>query len=127
MKLSAERTKKIEVPGDPDKGFVVIRMLSLEETSQIEGKHMIISEKGISINNYSERDSAYAIACIKDWGNLFDVDNTPIKFNAINMNKVANFAIIIDGETVRFFEWVKRELTKFTEEVEEQEKAAIKN
>jgi len=127
MKLIAQKTKKIEVPGDADGGFVVIKNLSLEEVANIEGKYFEVTNKEIRMVNYAEREGEFARACLTDWGNLFDESERPMKFTAKNIDKASQFAIEIDGKQTRFYEWINDEREKFAEEVAEQESAARKN
>lgn len=127
MRLSKERTKTVYVPGDEDNGYVVIRNLSKETVARIEGDFMIVTDKGVELRNFAERESVLAKECVKDWGNMFDPGGVPLTCNLKNLELASQFVIDIEGEKKRFFEWINSEREKFAQEVEEEEKKAVKN
>ena len=127
MRLTNERTKRVEVPNDADGGFIIIRNLSMEEITQIESKYMTISSEGVSIKDYANKVADFARICLKSWGNFFEAEGSPLTFNAANIERVAQAAIMIKGEKVRFFDWVNTERENFAEEVEREETEAVKN
>lgn len=133
MKLVAERSKTIEIPGDEDKGFIQIRNLSMEEVAQIESKYVHVTMNDIKMDNFAERDADFARACLKGWGNLYDPSGRDLKFNPKNIATASAFVVtVVDPETNeslrhRFYEWINNEREKFAEEVEAEEEAALGN
>lgn len=127
MKLIAQKTKKVDVPNDPDGGFIVIKNLTQEEVAVIEGKYFEVTNKEVRMVNYAERESEFARACLTDWGNMFDESGRPMKFTPKNIEKASAFSIEIEDKMTRFYEWVNTEREKFAEEVDEAEKEARKN
>jgi len=129
MRLIAAKTKRVEIPNDPDKGFVTIRNLSLEEVARIDAKYFEISESGVNMKNYADREADFVRACLTGWGNLFDESGRELKFNPKNVEKASAFAVDVgddDGYT-RFFAWINKERDTFAEEVEAKEQVAEKN
>jgi hypothetical protein len=130
MRLTLERTKTVEVPNDPDKGFIKIKLLSMEELAEIEAKS---SETGITSDGEAkmvikpyERANKVAEACLIDWGNFYDELGKPIPFSYKKISKVAQY--VIRGEKdVRFLEWVDDMHQEFMKEVQGEEKVAGKN
>lgn len=127
MRLTAERTKKVYVPDDSDGGFIVIRNLSMEEIARIEQEHLVVTDNEVRANKFAERDANYAKACLKDWGNMFDENGGEMKFTARNIERASAYAIRVNEELKRFFEWVNEEREKFAEEVKAEEEKASKN
>jgi len=129
MKLTSARTKRIEVPNDPEMGFINIRDLSLEEIARIDSKYFEISDSGVNMVNYAGRDGDFAKACLTGWGNLFDESGRELKFNPKNIEKASAFKIDLGGDegVVRFYTWVNQEREKLAEDVEAEEQVAEKN
>ncbi len=132
MRLKSVRTKRVDVPNDPDKGYINIQNLSEEQIAQIDAKYFEISDGGVRMINYATRDGDFAKACLTGWGNLFDESGREMKFNPKNVEKASAFGIeTVDDKgkdiTLRFFTWVNEEREKFAEEVEAEEKLAEKN
>lgn len=130
MRLTLDKIKRVEVPGDEDGGFVNIRALSLEEIAAIEAKSsdMGFKEDGgvtISINSYN-RTNLVARKCLKGWGNFFDEKGEELKFPK-DIDRAAKYTININGKDMRFLEWVEHEHTKHREEIKEEEGVASKN
>ena len=129
MKLVAAKTKRVDVPNDPEGGFVNIKNLTLEEVARIDAKYFSVTESGVSMVDYASREADFAKACLVGWGNLFDESGKELKFNGKNVERASAFAIDAGGEegTVRFFAWVNGEREKFADEVEAEGQAAEKN
>jgi hypothetical protein len=132
MRLTTERTKRIDVPDDPDKAFINIIALDLDLITKIEENcsNIIIGDSDSSDSigfKPAKREDGIAKNCLKSFGNFFDVKGSEIKFKKSNFKEVAKFAIDIDGKRVRFFEWVANEHDKFYDEVLIEEKEATKN
>ena len=129
MKLKAAKNKRVEVPNDPDFGYINIKNLSLEEVARIDSKYFKISDGGVSMENYANRDGDFAKACLTGWGNLFDESGRELKFTPKNIEKASAFVIDVGEEEgmVRFYSWVNSEREKFAEEVEAGEQEAEKN
>jgi len=127
MRLTAERTKRVDIPNDPDGAYVIMRNLSLEEVARIEQDHMIITDKEVRTAKFVDRDGNFARECLKDWGNFFDESGKEMKFTQRNIEKAAALSIRIDERAVRFFSWVNEEREKFAEEIEKEEESARKN
>lgn len=131
MRLSQERTKRIDVPGDPDGGYVNIRLLTLHQIAQIEAKcnstgYSERNEVMLSIDPFN-RENLIAKSCLIGWGNMFDAKGKEMKFNQKNLREAEAFVIQVDDKKVRFLEWVDDEHSKFYEENEEEAKVASKN
>jgi len=128
MRLTSYKTKTINIPGDDDMAFIIIKKLSLHAISQIEAKcsKIIVSsgdDSGMHINN-TMREDLIAETCITGWGNFFDEKGEEVKFNAKNFKAIASQCEIRrpdNNKLVRFNEWVDYEHSLFTKEVEESE------
>lgn len=127
MRLTKERTKRVDVPNDPDGGFVVLRALSKEAVAQIESEYMVVTQDGVELRKFAERQATLARERIKDWGNLEDEYGNPLKCTVKNLELAARFNIDVDGEQKRFFQWVNDEGEKFEDEVDAKETEASKN
>jgi len=130
MRLIVEKTKKVDVPNDPDMGYINIRALSMEELAEIESKasDMVVGEKGvnISLNNY-EKANRIAGKCLKGWGNMFDSKGEELKYNSSSLEMMSHLELMVEGKKVRFLEWVCDCHTKFREEIKEEEGVAQGN
>lgn len=129
MRLTAEKTKKVNVPNDPDSGYVVIRALSRDELAHSESASSSVNiggEVSVIVDPY-KRANLIATSCLKGWGNFFDSYGNEIKFNNKSLQTVKDMSVVIEDKPVRFFEWVKDEHDKFFNEVEEEKKVALKN
>ena len=101
MRLVSVKSRKVDVPNDPDGGYINIKDLSLEEVAQIDSRYFKISDGGVSMENYANRDADFAKACLTGWGNLFDESGRPLKFTPKNIDKASAFVIDVGGEEVR--------------------------
>lgn len=131
MRLSLEKTKKIAIPGDPDGGFINIKLLSLHQIARIESKCNSTgfnenTEVVMSLDPFS-RENMIAKECLTGWGNLFDAAGKELKFSRKSLMQAEAFVIEVDDKKLRFLEWVDDQHTKFYEEVEEEAKEAAKN
>lgn len=125
MRLTGDKTKRIDIPNDPDFGFINIRALSKEERSSIESKssETTVGAGGnvvLTINNHN-RTNLVAQKCLKGWGNIFDVNGEELKFNMPSLEKVSHMSLVIDGKKVRFLEWVDSVHSDFIAEIEQEE------
>lgn len=128
MRLTTERVKTVNVPGDPDGGYVNIRLLSVDERARIESNtsKVDIVNNGFTVNVY-QRDNGVASACLKGWGNMYDAQGKELKFNNNNLAKLGQLSIDVDDKKIRFLKWIADEHDKFVEEVEAESKEAAKN
>lgn len=109
MRLQIEKTKKIEVPNDPDSGYINIRALSQEEIDKIQSKSINVAmsdgNASVSVDSYI-RENSVAMACLKGWGNFFLANGEELKFGNSSIEKVSHMSINVDGEDIRFLKWV---------------------
>lgn len=131
MRLSLEKTKRIEVPGDPDAGYINIKELSDEQLAAIEAQSSKISmtsgdDVSVSLNSQS-RTAKVAKACLTGWGNMFDEKGKILKCTPANVKKASGFVVDIDGERIRFFAWIEKCHMEFKAEIEEELGAASEN
>lgn len=136
MRLSQEKTKKVSIPNDEDYGFVTILDLEDDTIHRIESKTQDLSMDGDNNQRFSydpvDREDLMVEACIKGWGNLFDVNDKEMKFTPANLIKARRFVVVGADEKgeekkFRFFEWVESERLKFAEEVEAEKEVARGN
>ncbi len=132
MRLQTVKTKKVSVPNDPDKAFVILRLLDDETLAHLEEKFMKyeLGETETSIGLQPEgRASAVGGRAIKDWGNFFGVKGKELTCNQVNIRKMSKNSVIIDKDEppVRFLKWVDEEHTKFRDEDIKERKEATKN
>lgn len=136
MRLTLEKTKRVEIPNDPDGGYINIRLLSLNKIAQIESKCNQTgvdanSEVRISLDPFA-RENKVARACLVGWGNLFGPKGEELKFNHRNLILAEDFVIHIvdekgEKQKVRFLEWVDSEHSKFYSESEDEAEDVSKN
>ena len=130
MRLKRERTKTVDIPNDPDKGSVTIKLLTLHELDLIEEKSsdLKLGEDDSSMSlKPTKRANAVARACIEGWDNFFNENGKPLKYSKNRIQLTSAFEVDLSDKTVRFFEWVDDEHEKFRKEVTEQEKVSVKN
>ncbi|MFA5347453.1 MAG: hypothetical protein WC294_04910 [Methanoregula sp.] len=130
MRLTLDKIKRVEVPGDEDGGFVNIKVLSLEDLAAIEAKSsdMAFTENGgvtVSINSYN-RANLVARKCLTGWGNFFNEKGEELKFPK-DIGRAARYSITINGKEIRFLEWVEQCHTQHREEIKEEMAVASKN
>ena len=131
MRLTVEKNKRVDIPGDEDGGFINIKLLSLHEIARIEAKCQSpgINEKAevtLALDPFS-RENMIALSCLTGWGNMYDSKGKELKFNRKSLAQAEAFVIRVDDKKMRFLEWVDHEHAKFYEEVEDESKVAIKN
>ena len=130
MRLTAEKTKRVDIPNDPDGGFINIVALTLDEVERLEEKAVEYSlgedDASYSVKPY-KRANLMSRACLRGWGGLFDIKGNSLKFTKAHIKEAAKFEIIIDGQRKRFLEWVDDEHTAFLEEITKEEEEAVKN
>lgn len=130
MRLSLEKTKRIDVPGDEDNGYINIKCLSQEQLANIESRSSDMAFDGsggikVSINSYS-RANLVAKKCLVGWGNFFDEKGEELKFPR-DIDKASNYSVVVDGKHVRFLEWVEECHTIFRNETLNSMEEARKN
>jgi len=130
MRLTLDKIKRVEVPGDEDGGYINIKALSLEDLAGIEAKSSDMAFTGdggvtVSVNSYS-RANLVARKCLTGWGNFFNEKGEELRFPK-DIDRAAKYSIRIGGKETRFLEWVEQEHTKHREEIAEEMGAASKN
>lgn len=130
MRLTLEKTKRIEVPNDEDGGYINIKFLHQEELANIESRSsetMFDTSGGVKVivNSY-KRTNSVAKKCLVGWGNFFDEKGNELRFPR-DIDKASNYSINVNGKLVRFLEWVESCHTEFRDEVIEEIKVAEKN
>lgn len=125
MRLSKKVTKKYFVPDDPDKAWIKIRHLKVNEVRKIESKANDMffqsdskgdSETRINFDPYI-RSKLFAHESLEDWGNMLDVMGKPLLFKAMNIDKAAEFIIVVDGKELDFYAWIDDCRNNLTDEV----------
>ena len=135
MRISKRESRVFHVPNDPDKGWVKIKHLKINETKKIEEtvNNLTYGTDDLSVEMKPyERVSRFAYECLTDWGNFFDVLGKPIPFDKKMIETVAEFEIITvneDGkeEITSLFEWIDECRETFAEQIRADKKAAVKN
>ena len=135
MRLTKKVTKKFMVPNEPDKAWVLIKNLKINEVKKIESQanemYFSADSKGegstrINFDPYT-RSRLFAHACIEDWGGMNSTMGKPMPFNAQNLDKAAEFVVEIDGEEFDFYGWIDKCREELAAEVEEEKEKATKN
>lgn len=133
MRLTVEKTKRFEVPNDPDGAYINIKALSLEQLARIESK---CSKSGMDEDgNFSvsldpfKRANAVSIACLTGWGGFFDVKGKELKFSVKNLREAAGLGVMMPDEDkpIRLFEWVDQCHNEFLDEIDTEAVEAAKN
>ncbi len=135
MKLTKKITKRFEVPGDEDGAWVIIRFLKANEVRRIESQanDMFFESdaKGegstrINFDPYT-RSKLFAHAAVESWGGMFSTTGKPLKLNAVNMDKAAEFTMLVNGDKVDFFAWIDQCREELSVEVEGETEKAEEN
>jgi len=135
MRLTARKTKRYDVPNDPDEGFIVIRHLSKGEVRKVESK---VNQLYYQTNGSGEGDTRidfdpytrsrlFAREAITKWGSMYDLKGRDMKLTAANLDKASVFTMLVNGEKVDFYEWVDDCRKDLDEEVEAETKEAEEN
>lgn len=135
MQLKTRVTKQFYVPGDPDKSWIKIKHLKINEVKEIEAKvndtkmtRDATGEMGVSVKFSSyQRVKLFAHACLVDWGGFKGQTGKPLKFSDANISDAAEFEITVDDKTFAFYEWVDECRTTLFDEVTEESDKATKN
>jgi hypothetical protein len=109
MRLTEKKLKRFDVPNDPDKAWVSIELLKDGVLRDIKAKYtttkVVDGEMEIEFDSHNENKDM-AKACLKDWGNMFDENDRPLKFTALNVSKCGDFTLKIGEEKKSFFAWI---------------------
>ena len=121
MRLTLEKTRRIDIPNDEDNGFVTIKALSMDHLARIESRCTQTMMDGnedvqLVLDDY-KRANRVATDCLTGWGNMFDTRGKELKFNRKNVMMAANLELLIENKRMRFLDWVDQEHAKFREEV----------
>lgn len=131
MRLTLQPTKTFFVPEDPDNASVDVELLSMDAIAQIEAK---ASETGITAQGEASvtldtyrRVNLTVQQCVKGWNGFYDESGKEISFSRKNINKLARFAVKIEKDTVRLFDWIDKCHTELLDIHTSEEEAVEKN
>lgn len=137
MRITKRHAEVFYVPNDPDKSWVKIKHLKINEVKRIEEKvnNMTYGADDLSVEmNPYERVSQFSRACLVDWGNFYDVLGKPIAFDKKMLETVAEFEIQTDpeegeeeGNIISLYEWIDECRIKLTKQVKEAKAESAKN
>lgn len=131
MKLTLDKTKRFDVPDDPDGAYITVRGLTLEEIAECESSSTELKVDGdqnasMVLDGY-KRVNNIAKKCLIGWGGFFEANGKELTHSRKNQKEVARFAFDIDGVPTRFFEWVEKCHAELQDEIYGQQEVAEKN
>ena len=140
MRLTKVVKETFYVPNDPDKGFIIIKHLKIDEVKKITSdvadmfyETDAVTGKTVSrLNpNSYQLTKAMAHASLVSWGNMKDLMGNEMPFLSVNIDAAAEFeiSITVDEKEVilDFYGWIDKCRKELTDTVKQQEALAKEN
>ena len=140
MQLTKVIKETFYIPNDPDKGYVEIKHLKINEvkeiTSNIADMYYTTNQQTGEVTSRLDPNSyaltrAMAHAAVLGWGNMKDVIGNSMLFTPANLNEASEFEVTLTIKDVEvkfdFYGWIDRCRKELSDKVEEQKVLAAEN
>jgi len=130
MRLTSKKTKRFEVPNDPDGSYINIVHLKDNVVEEIKSRtsetKLVGDDIVVEVNGYAQKTELVK-ACLVGWGSFFDESGKELKFTPLNVSKSAEFSIVVGEEKTDFYAWIDKCREELAGEVEAETEKALVN